>query len=76
MYNIVRIYSSKSSDAMSEPEVNPAADNLLKCSQGPLLTAEDSSEVNTHVNQLEIECSIVPERSQGCKIVDSIFDLF
>lgn len=74
MYNIVRVYSSKSSDVMYQLEINP--DNLLKCSQGPLLTPEDSSEANAHVNQLEIECSTVPERSQGCKIVDSLFDLF
>ena len=63
VYNIVRIYSCKSSNAneynetmvnsVAAPEMDP--EDLLKCSTELLVTEEGSSETNDNVNQFEIE---------------------
>ncbi|KAK7350434.1 hypothetical protein VNO77_09072 [Canavalia gladiata] len=65
-YNIVRIYSQKISNVVEVDKsmVNSAfateidTENLGKGSTGALITAEDESQTNNGVNQLEIEITV------------------
>ncbi|KAI4345863.1 hypothetical protein L6164_012951 [Bauhinia variegata] len=76
VYNIVRIYSCKSlevnkddkstaSSVSAASEIDP--EDLPKCTTILLVTGEDSSKINEHVNQLEIEFP-VSDRKQKPRI--------
>ena len=72
VYNIVRIYSGKRADSskvdksMVNPESAPEPDpeSLAKCSTLPLVTAGNMSQTNFHMNQLEIECTILDGKAK------------
>ncbi|CAL0318597.1 unnamed protein product [Lupinus luteus] len=71
-YNIVRIYSSKISNVVkdSDSTENPLSgtetdpENLLKCSIGALVIAEENSQTNGQVKQLERECTMPDEQAK------------
>ncbi|XP_020235381.1 protein PIN-LIKES 3 [Cajanus cajan] len=71
-FNIVRIYSPKISNAVKvdESTVTPISakgtdpENLLKCSDGALVMAEDIAKPNGGMDQPEIECKVVDGQAQ------------
>ncbi|XP_061347803.1 protein PIN-LIKES 3-like [Gastrolobium bilobum] len=72
VYNIVRIYSSKISNVakVEESIVNPLPgtetdpEDHSKCSIRALFTAEDKSQPNDRMDQLEVECKVPDEQAQ------------
>ncbi|KAF1889926.1 hypothetical protein Lal_00025256 [Lupinus albus] len=71
-YNIVRVYSSKISNVVkdSDSTENPLSgtetdpENLSKCYIGALVSAEENSQTNDQVKQLERECTMPYEQAK------------
>ena len=72
VYNIVRIYTRKISNLATVDDSTVSAvsatetdtENPSKCSTEALVTAEDRSQTNDHVKQLEIECTVPDEQAK------------
>ena len=78
MYNIIRISSSKSSNGnkaeasneSSQPASEMDVEAALKCSTGPLDSAENKSQTNDDVHHLEIKTTVPNEKAKviSCSI--------
>ncbi|OIW01906.1 hypothetical protein TanjilG_15231 [Lupinus angustifolius] len=71
-YNVVRVYSSKISNVLKDSDCteNPLSgtetdlENLSKCSIGASVIAEENSQTNDQVKQLERECTMPDEQAK------------
>ncbi|KAE9605269.1 putative membrane transport protein [Lupinus albus] len=83
-YNIVRVYSSKISNVVkdSDSTENPLSgtetdpENLSKCYIGALVSAEENSQTNDQVKQLERECTMPYEQAKIVGLIIGVVPKF